>query len=247
MRAFWLCILLLMLPQLSLAASTRHSQKKSSRAHTHRVHTIFLGSWHTVSYSPDPDAAAPTQSQLRVRALVVDGRIAEWTTGDIHLVTETSYTVRQALRINDSLPTAKHEDWIWQKGAWLSVDRLTGHVAVLHLPGFDPRVSKVVWFRDLAAYCGLRGVKTLQLTALVARMNVRKALVSTKLGPWNPAQNPALLTTPACASVAWQLDPLRVSFQPAVGKPLIYSLVDDTPILMQSVPTTASTSAIPIP
>lgn len=247
MRMAWLFILLLMLPQPSPAASTKRSHKKSSRAHTHRTHTIFLGSWHTVPYSPDPDSAAPTQSQLRVRALVVDGRIVDWTTGESHVITETSYTVRQALRVNNALPTAKQEHWIWQRGAWLSVDRLTGHVAILHLPGFDPRVSRVAWFRDLAAYCGLRGVKTPQLAALVARIDVRKALVSTKLGPWNPEQNPTLLTTPACAPVTWQLDPVRVTFQPTVGKPLTYSIVDGTPILTQPESTTASASSVPIP
>lgn len=248
MRTAWLCILLLMLPQPSPAASTRRSHKKSRRVHHHLVHTVFLAPWHTVPYSPDPDAASPTQSHLRVRALVIDGRIVDWTSGPIHPVTETTYTVRQALRVNDSLPTAKHDHWIWQLGAWLSVDRVKAHVATLHLPGFDSRVSHVVWFRDLAAYCGIRGIKKLQLTALVARLAVRKAILSTRLSPWNPAQNPTLLTTPACAPATWQLDPLRVSFQPTVGNPLTYSLIDGTPILISHpTPTTASTTAIPIP
>lgn len=248
MRTAWLCILLLMLPQPSPAASKRRSHKKTIRAHHHLVHTVFLGPWHTVPWSPDPDAAHPAHSQLRVRALVVDGRIADWTTSTIHQITESSYTVRQALRVNDSLPNAKHEHWVWQRGPWLSVDRLTGHVAILHLPGFDPRVSQVIWFRDLAAYCGIRGTAKPQLTALVARIAVRKALVSTRLSPWNPAQNPTLLTTPACATATWQLDPLRVSFQPTLGKPLTYSLVDDTPVLLQQpTSTAASEHLIPIP
>ena len=248
MRTAWLCFLLLMLALPSPAESrTRSDKEHKRRAHTRVVHTIFLGPWHTVPYSPNPDVATPTHSQLRVRALVVDGRIADWTAGDIHPVTETSYTVRQALRINDALPTATHEHWIWQLGAWLSVNRLTRRVSVLHLPGFDPRISHVVWFRDLAAYCGLRGAKNPQLTVLIARISVRKALLSTKISPWNPAQDPTLLSTPACAPATWQLDPLRVSFQPTIGKPLTYSLVGDTPILMQPNPTTTSSSSIPIP
>lgn len=250
MRTAWLCFLLLMLPQPSPAVSTRRSHKKAPRAHHHLTHTVFLGPWHTVPFSPNPDAANPTQSHLKVRALVIDGRIADWTEGNIHPVTESSYTVRQALRVNDSLPNAKHEHWIWQRAAWLSVNRLTGHVAVLHLPAFDPRVSHVVWFRDLAAYCGIRGGAKPQLTALVARIAVRKALVTTKLGSWNPAQDPSLLSTPACAPATWQLDPLRIHFQPTVGKPLTYSLVDDTPILLQQpspTPVTASNTPIPIP
>lgn len=249
MRTAWLCILLLMVPQPSPAGLTRRSHKKTTRAHHHLVHTVFLAPWHTVPYSPDPDAAAPTQSHLRVRALVVDGRIVDWTSGPTHQVTRTTYTVRQAIRVNDALPTAKHDHWIWQLGAWLSVQRITGHVAVLHLPGFDPRVSQIVWFRDLAAYCGIRGGSKPQLTALVARLAVRKAIIATKISPWNPAQDPALLTTPACAPATWQLDPLRVSFQPTVGKPLAYSLIDGTPVRIQQ-PTPAAPGAstsIPIP
>lgn len=250
MRTAWLCIVLLMLPQPSPAASTRRSHSKSTRAHHHLVHTVFLGPWHTVPWSPNPDSTSPTHSQLKVRALVIDNRIADWTTGPIHPVTQTSYTVRQALRINDALPSDTSPHWIWQPGAWLSVDRTSGHVAILHLPGYDSRVSNVVWFRDLAAYCGIRGSAKPQLTALVARISVRKALVSTKIGPWNPSKKPALLNSPACAPATWQLAPLRVGFQPTIGKPLTYSLVDDTPILIpQPAPTnTASTSnAIPIP
>jgi hypothetical protein len=250
MRTAWLFLLLLILPQPSPAVYTRRSHKKKAvRAHHYVVHTVFLGPWHIVPFSPNPDAANPTQSNLKVRALVIDGRIADWTTGPIHLVTESSYTVRQALRVNDALPNAKTEHWIWQLGAWLSVDRVKGHVTLLHLPGYDPRVSSIVWFRDLAAYCGIRGGSRPQLTALVARLTVRKALLSAKLGPWNPAKDPSLLSNPACAPATWQLDPLRVNFQPTVGKPLTYSLADDTPILIpQPTPTTAATSTpIPIP
>ncbi len=249
MRTVWLCILLLLIPQPSPAASKGRSHKKAPRAHHYVIHTVFLGPWHTVPFSPDPDAANPAHSQLKVRALVIDGRIADWTTGPIHLVTESSYTVRQALRVNDALPTAKTEHWIWQLGPWLSVDRIKGHVALLHLPGYDPRVSHVVWFRDLAAYCGIRGGSRPELTALVARLTVRKALLSAKIGPWNPAKKPSLLTTPACALATWQLDPLRVSFQPTVGNLLTYSLADDTPILIPqpSPQNTAAAQSIPIP
>jgi hypothetical protein len=184
-----------------------------------------------------------------VRALVIDNRIAAWTTGQTHPVTQTTYTVRQALRVNDSLPTDKVQHWIWQPGPWLYIDRVKGHITNLHLPGYDPRVSQVAWFRDLAAYCGIRGGSKPQLTALVAQISVRKALVSTKISPWNPSQNPSLLNAPACAPVTWQLAPLRVSFQPTVGQPLTYSLVDNTPILIpqQTASSAASASTIPIP
>ena len=248
MRTAWVCILMLMLLRPSPAESSSRSHKQHKRrAHTHLVHTVFLGPWHSVPYSPNPDASTPSQSRLRVRALVVDGRIADWTTGPVHLITPTSYTVRQAVRINNSLPSDPHQHWIWQLGSWLAIHRLTGHVAVLHLPGYDPRVSNVAWFRDLAAYCGLRGVVKPRLTLLVARIGTRVALVSNKITPWNPARNPALLSTPACAPVTWKLNPLRVRFQPSVGKPYIYRFVDNTPILMHPVPATPATSDVPIP
>jgi hypothetical protein len=44
---------------------------------------------------------------------------------------------------------------VWQRGPWLLVDRVTGHVVVLKLPDYDPSVSQVSWFRDYAAYCGI--------------------------------------------------------------------------------------------
>jgi hypothetical protein len=248
MRTTWLCILLLMLALPSPAESRARSHKEHHRRTRSRVvHTLYLGPWHTVPYSPDPDAATPTHSHLRVRALVVNGRIADWTAGPVHLVTETTYTIRQALRIDNSLPGARHQHWIWQLGVWLYVNRTKRHVSVLHLPGFDPRVSQVVWFRDLAAYCGIRGGEKPQLTALLARISVRKALLAAKITPWNPAQHRALLTTPACAPPTWQLNPLRVSFQPSTGQPITYRLDDGTPILMQQPSPTASTSSIPIP
>ncbi len=70
---------------------------------------------------------------LKTRALLVDGRVSEWTTGEAHDVTDRSFVVRRALRINDSLPTDKPGDklatgqqtghWVWQRGPWLLVDR----------------------------------------------------------------------------------------------------------------------------
>lgn len=45
--------------------------------------------------------------------------------------------------------------WVWQRGPWLLIDRVSDKVTALRLPDYDPTVSDVVWFRDYAAYCGL--------------------------------------------------------------------------------------------
>ena len=86
--------------------------------------------------------------------------------GDAHDVTDRSFVVRRVIKINDSLPSegssadakqavaassataASH--WVWQRGPWLLVDRVSGHIAALKLPDYDPGVSQVVWFRAVS-------------------------------------------------------------------------------------------------
>lgn len=117
---------------------------------------MALGAVRTVPYSVegDPAGARPDETKLRVRPLVVDGKVKDWTTGDVHEVTERSFTVRRAIRLNDALPTDKGEHWVWQRGPWVLIDRASGKITALRLPEYDPAVSDVIWFRDLAAYCG---------------------------------------------------------------------------------------------
>ena len=60
-----------------------------------------------VPYTPpeaNPDNKSDEATTLRVRGLYVDDRQREWTVGDMHEVTDRSFVVRRALRINDSLP-----------------------------------------------------------------------------------------------------------------------------------------------
>src|SRR5260370_31326634 len=109
-----------------------------------RRHTIFKCDWSSDVCSSD----------LR---LIVDGRVKEYTTGLPHDVTDKLFVIERAYRLNDSLPddSAKTPRWTWQVGGWISVDRMTGHVAALNLPSFDPVVSAASWYRDYVAYCGL--------------------------------------------------------------------------------------------
>jgi hypothetical protein len=195
-----------------------------------KPHTVFLGSGKIVPYSivSDPAGALPTEKQLRVRPLLVDGKVKEWTNGDAHPVTERTFVIRRALRLNDSLPGDKTEHWIWQRGPWIMVDRVKGSITALHLPDYDPAVSNVIWFRDYAAYCGLTASGK-QLYAVVAQLGGRKPVMAKKLSTWSPAEN----HPPACAAAVWQREPLRVTFQPTDAAAVSYELVGLSAVLVE--------------
>jgi hypothetical protein len=101
----------------------------------------------------------------------------EWTAGEAHDVTDRSFVVRRAVRINDSLPGDKQEHWVWQRGPWLLADRATGHITPLKLADYDPAASQVSWFRDYAAYCGTTASGK-SLYAVVVQVAARKPLLA---------------------------------------------------------------------
>jgi hypothetical protein len=195
-----------------------------------KVHTVILGSGKNVPYSAigDPAGALPTEKQLRVRPLIIDDKVREWTTGESHAITDRSFVVRRALRLNDALPGDKAEHWIWQRGPWLMIDRVKGSVTALHLPDYDPAVSTVVWFRDYAAYCGLTSSGK-QVYAVVAQIAARKPVMAKKLSPWSPGEN----QPPPCGASVWQRDPLRVTFQPSGATAVSYDLVGLSAVLVE--------------
>ena len=189
---------------LTIAASLSATPRK--------VHVVGLGGFKRVPYSRagDPAGAAAGESTLKIRPLVVDGLVKEWTTGDAHDVTDRSFVVRRVLRINDELPGEKAAaKWVWQRGPWLLVDRVSGHVSALKLPDYDPGVSQVSWFRDYAAYCGLTSSGK-SLYAVVAQLAARKPVLAKKLSAFDAAGR----AEPVCAAVQWQRDPFRVTFNP---------------------------------
>jgi hypothetical protein len=195
-----------------------------------KTHAVGLGGVRKVPYSVagDPAGARAEEKELHVRPLVVDGKVKEWTTGEVHDVTDRSFAVRRAIRLNDALPADKAEHWVWQRGPWLLIDRVSGKVTALHLADYDPAVSDVVWFRDYAAYCGLSaGGK--QLYGIVAQIAARKPLLARKLGAWDPLDHPS----PACAPAAWQREPLRIAFQATGGQPVSFDLVGLSAILVE--------------
>jgi hypothetical protein len=195
-----------------------------------KPHTIALGAAKKVPYSVagDPAGASADEKELRVRPLVIDAKIKEWTTGESHDVTDRSFAVLRAIRLNDALPTEKNEHWVWQRGPWLLVDRLTGHITAIKLPDYDPAVSSVIWFRDYAAYCGLTATGR-QLYAVVAQVAARKPLLARKLGGWDPEDHPK----PACAPSTWQREPLRVTFQATGADQVSYDLVGLSAVLVE--------------
>ena len=203
-----------------------------------KAHSVVLGAARTVAYSKadDPAGAASSENTLKIRALLVDGVLKEWTTGESHDVTDRSFVVRRVLRINNALPGEKPPEpnekkpstWIWQRGPWLLVDRLTGRVTALKLPDYDPGASQVAWFRDYAAYCGVSSAgKT--LVAVVAQIGTRKPVLSRKLSGFDLENHPF----PACNPPEWQREPLKVTFQPSGGTAAGFDLVGGSAAIVE--------------
>ena len=143
-----------------------------------KVHVVSLGAIRKVSFLPSdttPDEKSEETTTIKVRPLVVDERQREWTTGEIHEITDRSFAVRRIMHVNDALPADKEARWVWEPGPWLIVDRITGHITVIHLPDYDAAISNVVWFRDYAAYCGIGMSAKGGLLAMVAQVGTRKA------------------------------------------------------------------------
>jgi len=204
-----------------------------------KAHKVVFGAWRQVAYSRagDPAGAGPGETMLKTRALLVDDRVTEWTTGDAHDITTRSFVVRRALSINDSLPSDPQsgkpaakppEHWVWQRGPWLLVDKLTGHVTALKLPDYDPGVSQVAWFRDYAAYCGLTATGK-SLYAVVAQVGVRKPVLAKKLAAFDPES----AAWPVCAQPEWQREPLKITFHPAGRDAASFDLVGGSARLVE--------------
>lgn len=195
-----------------------------------KTHSVILGAVKKVPYSRtgDPAGAAPGEDVLKIRSLIVDGLVKEWTTGDAHDVTDRSFVVRRVLRLNDALPGDKSGHWVWQRGPWLLVDRVSGHITPLKLPDYDPGVSQVSWFRDYGAYCGVTASGK-SLYAVVAQVSARKPVLAKKISAFSAAAGAA----PTCASPDWQREPLRVTFHPSGRDAVSYDIVPGSAVLVE--------------
>ncbi len=186
------------------------------------MHVVALGAVRKVPYTPPeatPDNKSEEATTLRIRPLLVDEKTREWTVGDLHEVTDRTFVIRRALRINDSLP-GEAARWTWQPGPWLQVDRTTGHITPLHLPNFDSQISEVAWFRDYAAYCGL--IPTLKggVVAVVAELGTHKAIAQHTLASW-PLDKPS---HPVCTPAQWQRTPMRATLSLTGGQPITFDV-----------------------
>jgi hypothetical protein len=183
-----------------------------------KPHTVTFGNSMTVKLFAGPDDSAAVD--LRVRGLYVDGKLKEFTTGTPHEITDQQFAVQRAYRVNDSLPQdgSKLPKWKWQRGAWLLVNRTTGHLSILRLPEFDAFYSDVAWYRDYAAYCGVSDTGD-KLYAVVAQLGARKPILRKLLRPTNPAD-----TGQECARPVWQRQPTRVTFDMREGQKLTFTI-----------------------
>jgi len=195
-----------------------------------KIHTVFLGVAKHVPYSKasDPAGADSGETGLKIRPLVVDNLIKEWTSGEAHDVTERSFVVRRAIRLNDTLPGERQERWVWQRGPWLLINRVNGHILALKLPDYDPGVSQVKWFRDYGAYCGLTA-NGRSLYAVVAQVEAHKPVLAKKLGVFDPANHPETV----CGDVEWQREPLRVTFHPTGKDAVSFAIVPGSAVLVE--------------
>ena len=181
-----------------------------------KPHVITFGKWTAAKW---PNATGEKMFDLKVRPLLLDTRVKEYTTGNPHDITDRLFVVRRVLRINDALPGENAARWQWQRGGWLLVDRLTGRISQLNLPEFDPFYSTASWYRDYIAYCGVSddGKK---LYAIVAQVGRRKPILKKDAGqPGDDAEPDS-----ECPPPAWERSPLRVTFQPDDNRKLVFSL-----------------------
>lgn len=181
-------------------------------AATPKPHTVTLG--RPVPVKLMVGASENKTVDITVRALNVDGKVKDFTTGDTHDVTDREFVVRRAYRINDSLPDDTHKaaKWLWQRGDWILVDRRSGKTTSLKLPDFDPFYSQVSWYRDYAAYCGISSSGE-HVTALVAEIGARKPLYRKDLGKNMMGDDP----DSDCSAPHWDRQPARVTFAPKVS------------------------------
>jgi len=181
-----------------------------------KPHVITFGKWVSAKW---PNATGQELFDFKVRPLLVDARIKEYTTGNPHEVTDRLFVVRRAFRLNDALPFENAPRWQWQRGGWLLVDRLTGHISQLNLPEFDAFHSTASWYRDYIAYCGV-SEDGKDVFAMLVQVGRRKPILKKEVGQAKSGDDP----DSACLVPTWERSPMRVTFQADGDHKLIFSL-----------------------
>lgn len=178
-----------------------------------RLRGVTWGKWMPVTLFLGPNQ--DKKVEIQVRALLHNGAIKEFTTGDPHDVTEQLFVVQRAYRVNDYLPEdgkKRVPQWKWQRGGWLLVDRTNGRITQLKLPEFDAYYSIAAWYRDYVAYCGITEDSE-RVSAVVAQVGNKKPIARQPLGAASGRDEPES----ECTAPKWQRTPVRVTFHP-VGK-----------------------------
>lgn len=178
---------------------------------------ISFGRWTTVQWNVGADDTKPVD--LKVRPLLVNGDVKEYTTGDPHDITDKVFVVQRVLRVNDRLPGETRTAWTWRPAGWLMVERANARITRLNLPEHDPIASNAIWFRDYAAYCGISDSGD-KLYAMVYQLGRRKPVLKKLLGAAKQAELPG----GECAEPQWQKRPVRVTFQPTGGQQLTFAI-----------------------
>jgi hypothetical protein len=183
-----------------------------------KTHVVSFGRWTVIKWFVGEDESRAID--LKVRALLVDGRPKEFTIGAAHDITERTFVVQRMYRLNDSLEQDGNAPrWRWERGGWLMVDRVSGKVQGIALQAFDSYYSAAAWFRDYVAYCGIsddgKGVY-----AVVSQVGKRKPLLKKSIS------NVPEINTPgsACPAPAWQRGPSRVTFAPQNDPKFTYTV-----------------------
>lgn len=185
-----------------------------------KVHVISFGKPIVVKLYLGPDEEHTTP--MKVRALYADSKLKEFVTGEIHEVTDRLFVVRRAYKLNNSLPEedgAKVTNWIWERGGWLMVDRLTARVSPVPLYEFDPFYSHASWFRDYMAYCGVSDNGE-RLSAVVMQLGRKKPVLKKEIGQASQGEMP----DSDCSAPEWAKKPTRVTFLPKHGGKLTFSI-----------------------
>lgn len=146
---------------------------------------------------------------MTVRPLWIAGKLREFTVGEPHEVTDQTFVVRRAYRINDALPEDERKvpNWRWARGGWLLVNRTSGSVSHLRLPLFEPYYSAAAWYRDYIAYCGVSDDAE-RVYAMVVRIGVKKPVLQRSYGKTLAQEMP----DSECERPRWQRGPARVTF-----------------------------------
>jgi len=180
-----------------------------------QTHVVAWGAWNSVTLA--------SGQQLKVRPILVDGRIKEYSTGAAHQVTDNLWVARRVFRLNNALPdeSPKGPKWTWQLDGWMTVSSASGRISELNMPEFNPLSSQASWFQDYAAYCGATEDATVHYM-VVFQLGKRKPILKKEL------------YGQSCDAPKWQREPSRVTFEPAGGGASVSFVVHDGIAELQS-------------